>query len=49
MGKAIKALKGFERKLASRAARNVAPAVRDALQAASRSLRTDLATLKKAS
>jgi hypothetical protein len=48
MGKAIKALKGFERKLASRAARNLEQAVRDALQASSRSLRTDLATLKKA-
>lgn len=48
IGKATKALKGFERKLASRAARNVAPAVRDALRARSRSLRTDLVTLKKA-
>jgi hypothetical protein len=49
IGKAIKALKGFERKLTSRAARNVAQAVRDALQAASRALRTDLGTLKKPS
>jgi hypothetical protein len=48
IAKAIKALKGFERKLASRAARNVAPAVRDDLDAASEAVRTDLATLKKA-
>ncbi|MGH7339642.1 MAG: hypothetical protein ACREKH_04060, partial [Candidatus Rokuibacteriota bacterium] len=43
IGKAIKALKGFEKKLTSRAARNVAQAVRDALKAASQALRTDLA------